>query len=83
MNDAITKKYDRNRVGENNSESGAKIFKELGKLAMSEVSILGNQVYGASINQYKEHRKHRNLEIEAMDSILMSLIINTSRKSMW
>ena len=69
MNDAITKKYDRNRVGENNSESGAKIFKELQKLAVSEVSVLGDQVCGASINQHKEHRKYRNLEIKAMDSI--------------
>ena len=34
--------------------TGAKIFKELGKLAMSQVSISENQVYGASINQFSE-----------------------------
>ena len=34
--------------------TGAKFFKELGKLAMSEVSISENQVYGASINQFSE-----------------------------
>ena len=34
--------------------TGAKIFKELGKFAMSEVSISENQVYGASINQFSE-----------------------------
>ena len=32
--------------------TGAKTFKELGKLAMSQVSISENQVYGASINQF-------------------------------
>lgn len=36
---------------------------------MSEVSILENQVYGASINQDQEYRKCRNLEIKVMDSI--------------
>lgn len=52
--------------GKYNSEPRAKIFKELGKLVMSEVSILGNQVYGVSINQDKEYRKCRNLEIQEM-----------------
>ena len=51
MYDAITKYYDRKSTGENNR---SKNFKELGKLAMSEVSISEDQVYGASINQYSE-----------------------------
>lgn len=53
MNIAFTKEHDRSRIGDSNSESGAKVSKKIGKLTMSEISILENQLHSVSINQDK------------------------------
>lgn len=69
MNAVITKKQDWNRVGDSNSESEAKIFKKLRKLAMSQISIEGKEVYDVP---KAKGRNTENTEIwwqKAMDFI--------------